>query len=225
MHDDSYTYSFALQPSLYLPSGSVNMSRLSVPLRFWFNSSTNDIVLPIEALNYQDTNISIPPQGLPEGLLQELPEGLPSFWFSSDSGMIDYPKPLNTSVKFKDDEHINSLKDSIVNGNVHAAFELAKLYESKKKYSKMLKNYLLCINLIEYDELIELINKCLDNRDVKEFCQLYDACADMLCSKGCECQICMNGIGKYQTVCCNQYLHLVCTYSCKTCPFCRTKVF
>lgn len=124
-------------------------------------------------------------------------------------------------------EHIKSLKLKIKQNDVKAMRTLAQYYATLKNYEKMLKYYILYITNVEINKLYKIIKVCRETKNIKQFGELGDLCLDRLPIENIidECPICIDGCGKYKTLCCNQYAHHNCIYQCTSCPFCRAKIF
>jgi hypothetical protein len=126
-----------------------------------------------------------------------------------------------------DYEHIQSLKLRINQNDVKAMRILAEYYLTLNNCIKMLKYYILYINNVEINKLHKIIKVCRETKNIKQFGELGDLCLDRIDIENNtdECPICYDGCGKYKTICCKQFVHYNCVHSCKTCPFCRAKIF
>jgi len=92
----------------------------------------------------------------------------------------------------------------------------------------MEKYYLSYIANIDKNKLEELIDKFKNNKNVRQYANLYDNTADILypnINVNENCSICLEDNCKYKTQCCGQYFHCICLVNCKTCPLCRNNKF
>ena len=115
----------------------------------------------------------------------------------------------------------------IEDGCTQCMYGLAKCYHDARNYKKMLEFYAMYVNNVKIHKINEIMSMCRSNsRYGKEFAQLYDICLNIWDTKTTdECSICLDGYGKYQTKCCEQYGHYACLIACKSCPFCRSDKF
>lgn len=119
--------------------------------------------------------------------------------------------------------------EAITNGHALSMYELANHFLKTKKYTSMVKYFLMyikCEGAKDVYIIYEIMDACHSNNHIKECAELYDTCLDVLHKYSTdECPICFDGEGKYQTSCCNKYIHYACVAQCNTCPLCRNPVF
>ncbi len=183
------------------------------------------------------------------GLLQLVAYGAQDNYLTGDPQItffnVIYRKQTNT---LNNKEHIDVLKSQIKRNDINSMYNLAEYYLSIHNYIKMLKYYIMyvkniskrkkdieeledvCLDILDdntSNKLQDIIDMCKTKRNIKELGELGDVCLDILDIENTtdECPICLDGCGKYKTECCKQFTHYNCLHSCKSCPFCRARIF